>query len=73
MIGIALIALGLLAGGWWFARPRALPAARAIDTAATVTVSVVVPARNEARSLPMLLDSLRRSTVRPYAGRPWRL
>ena len=65
MIGVVLVALGLVAGSWWFARLRALPAAGPADATSGVTVSVVIPARDEEHSLPALLASLHGSTVRP--------
>jgi hypothetical protein len=51
----ALTAGGLVAGAWYLSRRRLLPAAAPDRTA---TVSAVVPARDEARTLPDLLGSL---------------
>jgi 4,4'-diaponeurosporenoate glycosyltransferase len=49
--------------GWWLcARVRPLPAPAAASAA---SVSVVVPARDEARTLPTLLDGLARQTAPP--------
>ncbi|MBI5088860.1 MAG: glycosyltransferase [Actinobacteria bacterium] len=55
------IALGLLVGAWWFAGLRCLPTAAAGFHTGPGTVSVVVPARDEAAQLPTLLESLRSS------------
>ncbi len=62
-----LVRAGLLAlawlGGWWLcARVRRLPVAGAESRAA---VSVVIPARDEARSLPTVLAGLRQQTMAP--------
>lgn len=53
---------GLLAGGWLFRRVPGLPPR---GPSGAVTVSVVIPARDEAASLPGLLASLARQTWPP--------
>ena len=58
MIGAAIIGVFLVGGALAMARLRALPAAVPPTATHSLTVSVVVPARNEARSLPDLLGSL---------------
>jgi 4,4'-diaponeurosporenoate glycosyltransferase len=56
MIIAAIVAAGLLAGSWFTSRLRRLPDAVCGDP--LPTISVVVPARDEAASLPTLLASL---------------
>jgi glycosyltransferase involved in cell wall biosynthesis len=53
-----VIVLGLVAGAWWFAGLRPLTVAGPAGSIAAGAVSVVVPARDEATSLPALLTSL---------------
>ena len=55
MITDAVLAAGLVLGGWSMSRARRLPAP---DLRHDVGVSVIVPARNEAANLPRLLRSL---------------
>jgi 4,4'-diaponeurosporenoate glycosyltransferase len=55
MIGAVAVAGGLLAGVWFTSRLRRLPAAPAGDLP---LVSLVIPARDEAATLPLLLDSI---------------
>jgi 4,4'-diaponeurosporenoate glycosyltransferase len=50
--------LGLLAGPWWMGRPRHLPPATGGGGDDSGTVSVVIPARDAAATLPALLASL---------------
>jgi 4,4'-diaponeurosporenoate glycosyltransferase len=60
-LDLALLAVGLLAGTWLLA---SVPTLRPAPTKPQATlVSVVIPARNEARNLPRLLDSL--AALRP--------
>jgi hypothetical protein len=61
-LAAALTGGGLLAGLWLLAGVRRLPPARAevVGLAPAVAVSVVVPARDEATTLPVLLRSLAR-------------
>lgn len=59
----ALLAAGTAAGTWLLARPRQLPPAAECESAAAV--SVVIPARNEAATLPHLLASI--AVLRPAA------
>jgi len=61
---LIMVAVGWLLGWWAFGRPRTVDGLRAPSpTAPARTVSVVVPARNEATSLPLLLADL--ATARP--------
>lgn len=58
-----VISVGVLAGFVLLARRRRIP----VVTASTlVSVSVVIPARNEASSLPALLGTLRTQTLVPH-------
>jgi hypothetical protein len=57
MITAALLAGGLAAGAWWMGSLRRLPAAPGADPDRR-PLSVVIPARNEERTLPLLLESL---------------
>lgn len=58
------MALGLAAGAWSLARVRGpRPASRPGRPAGAVTV--IVPSRDEARALPVLLGSLRSQTLEP--------
>ena len=65
MTNLVMVVVGWLLGWWAFGRPRTVdrlpePAA---GTSANRRVSVIVPARNEATSLPLLLADL--ATARP--------
>lgn len=62
LITCVLLACGILA----FPRYRAVPAARDGESAADgiPTVSIIIPARNEEKNLPALLDSLRAQQIR---------
>ena len=57
MLNVAIVIAGTAAAGWWLAWLRGLPPRD--GSAPPPDVSVVVPARNEAASLPNLLASLR--------------
>jgi 4,4'-diaponeurosporenoate glycosyltransferase len=59
-----LVVLGLAAGGWLMIRVRRLPPPMHASRDATET-SVIVPARDEAQTLPALLTSLRCLDHRP--------
>jgi 4,4'-diaponeurosporenoate glycosyltransferase len=59
----ALCAVGLAAGFLLIWRVPACPRTCQTDR---IAVSVIIPARNEERSLPRLLDSIRRSQCQPY-------
>jgi 4,4'-diaponeurosporenoate glycosyltransferase len=68
---LVLVVVGVLAGTWALARPASVGRA-AGRTASPVTcaakpstVSIVIPARDEATTLPILLASLALSTYRP--------
>ncbi|MCU1393170.1 MAG: hypothetical protein JWM34_1598 [Ilumatobacteraceae bacterium] len=54
---VVVAVIGLLAARWSFHRPRTLHRSGIAD-AATMPISVIVPARNEAANLPILLASL---------------
>ena len=55
-VNIALVAFRLAIGVWLlWSVPRLVRPARTVDV---TSVSVVIPARNEADALPMLLGSL---------------
>lgn len=68
-LGAVIVVAGWLAGWWLLARmPRLtmpLPVPGANRPAVTADVTVVIPARNEARSLPHLLGSLAASDIQP--------
>jgi 4,4'-diaponeurosporenoate glycosyltransferase len=55
---LVLVAAGLLAGLWLLADARPVPRGRGGGVADGVRVSVVIPARDEAATLPRLLGSL---------------
>jgi len=55
LVGGMFVAGGLLAGAWFTSRLRGLPAA---GSEPLPPISVVIPARDEATSLPLLLESL---------------
>ena len=63
MTEAVLLGLAWLVGWWLCGRVRALPVADA--TGSLTPVSVVIPARDEARALPTLLDGLATQRVRP--------
>ena len=67
---LAFVGTGLLAGAWYLARVRPPGTDRASRDRApvptAVRVSVIVPARDEARTLPRLLTSLRALEPAPY-------
>lgn len=71
-LGALIVVAGWLAGWWLLARLPRLPSVSSAGTvgqasasASIVDVTVVIPARNEARSLPHLLGSLAAGDVRP--------
>lgn len=71
-LGAFVVVAGWLAGWWLLARLPRLPSASSAGTfgqasasASIGDVTVVIPARNEARSLPHLLGSLAAGDVRP--------
>lgn len=61
MVRLVLILVGLVAGTWLGGRRRGLGPVGAT----TPTISVVIPARDEERTLPTLLASLARQTTAP--------
>ena len=63
-VGVAILIVGWLAGWWLLWRVPRLPAV-ATTPSVRHDVVVVVPARDEQRSLPTLLASLADQTVRP--------
>ena len=63
LVVAALLLVGLVAAAWLTRDLRTLPHARA-DRPDAATVSVVVPARDEAATLPALLGSLQHLAVR---------
>lgn len=65
-IGLAILVVGWCAGWWLLWRVPRLPAAAGAGTTSVRDdVVVVVPARDEAASLPALLESLRGQRTRP--------
>jgi 4,4'-diaponeurosporenoate glycosyltransferase len=69
---LVVAVVGVLAAGFGLARPRRLPgsvvagAAGAVGArSGTADVSVIIPARDEAHNLPVLLESLSASRVQP--------
>ena len=67
---IAICAVGWLAGWWAFGRPRrveSLEEVSSLDGVAAQLLTIVIPARNEVRSLSGLLDDLERQ--RPLLSR----
>ena len=63
-IELAIILLGFGAAALLFYRIPRLPDAE--KTQATLRVSVIIPARNEAKILPLLLGDLARQSVSPF-------
>ena len=63
-IELAIILLGFCAAALLFYRMPRLPDAE--KTQATLRVSVIIPARNEAKTLPLLLGDLAKQTVSPF-------
>src|SRR5262245_53834238 len=61
--GVVLLGLAWLVGWWLCGRARTLPLGDRTDSPAFV--SVVVPARDEARTLPTLLEGLAKQHGRP--------
>ncbi|MFF2481427.1 glycosyltransferase [Paenibacillus sp. NPDC058071] len=61
---IVLIAAGCLCG-WILFRKNVLPVSQTFSPDA-YKVSVIIPARNEERNLPYLLDSLKAQTISPH-------
>lgn len=65
-LAVSLLLAGLAAGPCLLARPRRLQRAdESAQMPAAHELSVIIPARNEAFSLPALLHSIGRSTVAP--------
>jgi 4,4'-diaponeurosporenoate glycosyltransferase len=63
---VAVVACGLAVGSWLLARIRTLSSvAPDVSASAPTSVSVVIPARNEARALPVVLRSLAAQTAPP--------
>ena len=67
MTNLIMVVAGWLLGWWAFGRPRTVDRLRpAAAPAGGQTVSVVIPARNEATSLPLLLADL--ATAKPVGA-----
>ena len=63
-IELAIILLGFGAAALLFFRIPRLP--KQLDTQSSLRVCVVIPARNEAHTLPLLLADLTQQTLQPY-------
>lgn len=61
----AIVLLGFTATAILFFRFPALPPAQQ-ETEMFPAVSVIIPARNEEKNLPLLLEDLRKQTLRPF-------
>lgn len=62
LLTLVLLACGILA----FPRYRGVPAAQGAGEVAGVSVSIIIPARNEEKNLPVLLESLGRQGTRVH-------
>lgn len=65
VLTLAIIFLGFVSAVFLFYRIPGLPALRRVQTAHLPTVSVIIPARNEAHNLPLILQDLLDQTHTP--------